>query len=80
MKFCKDCKHVRRAKFFAVMSLGLSADQWKYAKCARTEMWKDKHYEMTSPRVRTGEYSYCAVEREFSCGTEAKFFEEKTSV
>jgi hypothetical protein len=77
MKFCKDCKHVRRDKVFAIASLGLGSKQWEFAKCARSRMWRSAAREMTSPKVRTGEHSFCSTQREFACGPDAKFFEPK---
>jgi len=67
MNLCKDCKHSVPDKDFP----NGSEDYFRFAKCGRE----------TSPVTGMPDLSnHCTVERNYSCGSEGKFWESKIVV
>jgi len=64
MKFCKYCQHYRKS--------WLSPFSGNFAKCVRPS-------DDAVVNLVIGKYKsvlrYCAIERDFDCGVEAKYFE-----
>ena len=67
MKLCKDCKHYKRDYFHTIISFGNKSFDHLNHFCLRETSTING-----SPRSR-----YCDHERQYSCGPEGKYWEEK---
>jgi hypothetical protein len=66
IKLCKDCKYFERS--WLIFSNG------QFDKCTRSE---HKSPNLVIGGVMKSEKKFCTIERDYSCGTGAKFFEAK---
>lgn len=85
MKYCKECKFVKRNWAHAIISFGFGNDQWLYAKCShiksvitpnQTDALLAKEILTQAPTIM-----YCSTMRlSHLCGEEAIYFEEKYDI
>lgn len=76
MRYCKDCTWYRPDRSFIFWIAGLFGDnaKHKFAKCAYGAL---RHPDgLVHPQL-TADRNYCSVAREFSCGADAKHFEQR---
>lgn len=81
-KHCKWCKPDRSWWWFCLIlpaapffAYGAMSEQWRYSTCRRAKRGLTS-YELTGAR-QPASTAFCSVERQFSCGYDAKFFEPK---
>lgn len=76
MEYCKKCKFIKRNWIHAILSLGLSNDQWRFAKCSHIKSFIDDENFIIPIKPKAHTPRYCSTMRKFNtlCGRDAKFY------